>query len=99
MDEGFAGSKSSLRFVPNIARSPFFQSFGSKLAIHSRYRERRFFCIPYCYLQGSTVRPVPCNYNVIQQSAPFHDDDTIFFLKSNRVEDCGNSLSMYIADA
>ena len=23
-------------------------------------------CIPYCYLQDITVRPVPCNYNVIQ---------------------------------
>ena len=52
--------------VPNIARSPFSQSFGSKLAIQRRYRERRFFCIPYCYLQGITVRPVPCNYNVMQ---------------------------------
>ena len=29
----------------------------------------------------------------------FHGDDTIFFLKSKRVEDCGNSLSMCIADA
>jgi hypothetical protein len=32
-----------------------------------RYTDRRFFCIPYRYLQGITVRPVPCNYNVIQQ--------------------------------
>jgi len=30
--------------------------------------ERRFFCIPYCYLQGITVRPVPCNYYVIRQN-------------------------------
>ena len=44
----------------------FFQSFGSKLAIHRRYTERRFLCILYRYLQGITVRPVPCNYNVIQ---------------------------------
>jgi hypothetical protein len=43
-----------------------FQSFGSKLAIHRRYTERRLLSIPSCYLQGITVRPVPCNYNVIQ---------------------------------
>jgi hypothetical protein len=43
-----------------------FSSFGSKLAIHRRYTERRFLCIPYGYLQGITVRPVPCNYYVIQ---------------------------------
>jgi hypothetical protein len=47
-------------------RSPCFESFGSELAIHRRYTERRFLGIPYCYLQGITVRPVPCNYNVIQ---------------------------------
>ena len=38
----------------------------NKPAIHRRYTERRFFCIPYRYLQGITMRPVPCNYNVIQ---------------------------------
>jgi hypothetical protein len=43
-----------------------FETFGSKLAIHTRYTERRFLCIPCCYLQGITVRAVPCNYNVIQ---------------------------------
>ena len=53
--------------VPNIARSPF----SRVLAQNSRYKDdtessRRFFCIPYCYLQGITVRPVPCNYNVMQ---------------------------------
>src|SRR5579863_550225 len=42
------------------------REFRLKLAIHRRYTERRFLCIPYCYLQGITVRPVPCNYNVIQ---------------------------------
>jgi hypothetical protein len=31
-----------------------------------RYTERRFFWIPYRYLEGITMRPVPCNYNVIQ---------------------------------
>ena len=38
----------------------------NKPAIHRRHTERRFFCIPYRYLQGITMRPVPCNYNVIQ---------------------------------
>jgi len=41
-------------------------SFPTKLAIHRRYTEGLFLCILYCYLQGITVRPVPCNYNVIQ---------------------------------
>jgi hypothetical protein len=45
----------------------FFQSFASDLAIHRRYTVCRFLRTPYCYLQGITVRPVPCNYNVIQQ--------------------------------
>jgi len=44
----------------------FSHSFGSKLAIHRRYTECRFLCILYRYLQSITVRPVPCNYNVIQ---------------------------------
>jgi hypothetical protein len=44
-----------------------FREFGSKLAIHRRYTERRFLCIPYCSLQGITVRPAPCNYYVIRQ--------------------------------
>jgi hypothetical protein len=51
--------------VPKIAR-PLSPLFRSTLAIHRRYTERRFLCIPYCYLQGITVRPVPCEYNVIQ---------------------------------
>src|SRR5258708_10653020 len=45
--------------------SPVFRSFCSKLAIHRRYTERRCLCVPYCYLQGITVRPVPCDYYVI----------------------------------
>ena len=32
----------------------------NKPAIHRRYTERRFFCIPYRYLQGISMRPVPC---------------------------------------
>ena len=31
---------------------PPFESFGSKLAIHRRYKERRFLCILYCYLHS-----------------------------------------------
>jgi hypothetical protein len=60
--------------------------YGSKLAIHRRYTERRFLCIPYCYLQGITVRPVPCNYfhggntgsNPVGDAKPFQE------LASNR---------------
>ena len=40
----------------------------NKPAIHRRYTERRFLGIPSCYLQGITVRPVPCNYYVIRQN-------------------------------
>ena len=50
-----------------VGQAPVFQSFGPQLAIHRRYTERPFLCVPYCYLQGITVRPVPCNYYVIQQ--------------------------------
>jgi len=45
---------------------PFPGVLVQKLAIHRRYTERRFLGIPYCHLQGISVRPVPCNYNVIQ---------------------------------
>ena len=45
----------------------FFQSFASELAIHRRYTVCRFLRTPYRDLKGITVRPVPCNYNVIQQ--------------------------------
>ena len=54
-----------------VGQAPVFQSFGPKLAIHRRYTERPFLCVPYCYLQGITVRPVPCNYYVIRQDI-FH---------------------------
>jgi len=40
--------------------------FSPSSAIHRRYTVCRFLRTPYCYLQGITVRPVPCNYNVIQ---------------------------------
>jgi hypothetical protein len=61
------GSNSSLCFVPNIARSPFSRVLIQNFAIHRRYTQLRFLRTPYCCLQGITVRPVPCNYNVIQQ--------------------------------
>jgi hypothetical protein len=54
----------------------FSKVFASKLAIHRRYAERRFLCIPYGYLQGIAVRPVPCNYNVIQHISAFHGGNT-----------------------
>jgi hypothetical protein len=44
------------------------------LAQNSRYTDRRFLCISHCYLQGITLRPVPCNY-AIQSSEPFHGAD------------------------
>ena len=42
-----------------------------QLAIHRRYTERRFLCIPHCYLHGITARPVPCNYYVIRSVVGF----------------------------
>jgi len=39
----------------------------SQLAIHGRYTEQRLLGVPYGSLQGVTVRPVPCNYYVIQR--------------------------------
>ena len=41
--------------------------FGPSCAIHRRYTEQPLLCVPYGSLQGVTVRPVPCNYYVIQQ--------------------------------
>jgi len=40
---------------------------GQSHAIHRRYTEHLLLCVPYGSLQGVTVRPVPCNYYVIQQ--------------------------------
>jgi len=40
---------------------------GQSYAIHRRYTENPLLCVPYGSLQGVTVRPVPCNYYVIQQ--------------------------------
>ena len=40
---------------------------GQAYAIHRRYTEHPLLCVPYDSLQGVTVRPVPCNYYVIQQ--------------------------------
>jgi len=44
----------------------FFQSFGSRLAVQERYNEGSFFRVLHCSLQGVALRPLPCNYNVIQ---------------------------------
>jgi hypothetical protein len=43
-----------------------FQSFGSRLAVQERYNESSFFRVLSCSLQGVALRPLPCNYNVIQ---------------------------------
>lgn len=40
---------------------------GQSYAIHRRYTEHPLLCVPYGSLQGAMVRPVPCNYYVIQQ--------------------------------
>ena len=47
-------------------RASFFQAFGSRLAVQERYNESSFFRIPSRCLQGVALRPLPCNYNVIQ---------------------------------
>ena len=44
----------------------FFQSFGSRLAVQERYNESSLFRVLSCSLQGVALRPLPCNYNVIQ---------------------------------
>jgi hypothetical protein len=50
-----------------VGQAPVFRSFGPKLTIHRRYTERPLLRVPYGSVQGVTVRPVPCNYYVIQQ--------------------------------
>src|SRR6266496_1891924 len=59
------GSKSSLSFDPIVLVSVSCNP-ASKLAIHRRYTEQPLLGVPYGSLQGVTVRPVPCNYYVIQ---------------------------------
>src|SRR6202161_2603853 len=60
------GSKSSLCFVAKNRQITFFQSVGSRLAVQERYNESSFFRVLSCSLQGVALRPLPCNYNVIQ---------------------------------
>ena len=61
------GSKSSLRFVPKTARSPFSKILLEELAVQGRYNSLSCsFALPCCSLQGIAERPLPCNYNVIQ---------------------------------
>ena len=43
--------------------------FGASLAIHGRYTEYPLLGILYRPLQGVTVRPMPCNYYVIEYIA------------------------------
>jgi len=56
----------SLSFDPMVFVSGSCKS-ASKLAIHGRYTEHPLLGVPYGSLQGVTVRPVPCNYYVIQR--------------------------------
>src|ERR1700723_3328751 len=39
----------------------------NRMRYNRRYTECPILCVPYGSLQGVTVRPVPCNYYVIQQ--------------------------------
>jgi hypothetical protein len=41
-------------------------TFGSKLAVQERYNQSLFHRVLSGSLQGIAVRPLPCNYNVIQ---------------------------------
>src|SRR5271169_5032678 len=61
------GSKSSLRFVLKIARSPgLFTLPTPKLAVQGRYNQSLHLRVSSRSLQGVAERPLPCNYNVIQ---------------------------------
>ena len=61
------GSKSSLRFVLKIARSPGFQTFYAKTSgTRTVQPESSRLSVSSCSLQGIAERPLPCNYNVIQ---------------------------------
>src|ERR1700756_5648395 len=60
------GSISPLSFDPMVFVSASCKS-ASKLAIHRRYTEHPLLGVPYGSLQGVSVRPVPCNYYVIQR--------------------------------
>jgi hypothetical protein len=48
------------------SQTHFFESFGSKLEVQGRYNQSLFHRALRCSLQGLAVRPLPCNYNVIQ---------------------------------
>jgi hypothetical protein len=62
------GSKSSLRFVLKIASiSQFSELAVPKLAVQGRYNQNLFLAVLPHSLQGIAERPLPCNYNVIQQ--------------------------------
>ena len=61
------GSKSSLRFLLKIARSPgLFTLPTPKLAVQGRYNQSLHLRVSSRSLQGVAERPLPCNYNVIQ---------------------------------
>src|SRR5437879_5601910 len=60
------GSKSSLSFDPMVFVSGSCES-ASKLAVQERYKENPLPRVLTGSLQGVAERPLPCNYNVIQQ--------------------------------
>jgi hypothetical protein len=45
---------------------PGFRPFGSKLAVQGRYNQNPFHRVLSGSLQGIAMRPLPCNYYVIQ---------------------------------
>jgi hypothetical protein len=75
-------------FLPR-SQITLFQSFGSKLAIQTIHRAS----VPsssLLLLAGITVRPVPCNYNVIQSCQPL---SRRCHRRSGLVENQENALS------
>ncbi len=51
---------------PKMPDPPVLRILGSKLAVQGRYNQRLFLHVLSGSLQGIAVRPLPCNYYVIQ---------------------------------
>jgi hypothetical protein len=64
------------RFRLKDADLRFFPNSGSKLAVQRRYNLTVFLCVLSGSLQGVAERPLPCNYNVIQQDIALSRDET-----------------------
>src|SRR6266571_3502705 len=69
-----SGSKLSLSFAPIVLVSDSGNS-ASKLAVQRRYNLNLFLSVLTGSLQGFAERPLPCSYNVIPSSSPFHGAD------------------------